>query len=328
MLRCGQAGAGIPSARGIDKEGELVVNLIKINRLLQEWDYGVLIPFVARLPLCWGRRISLLRGMICFVMDYDWRSNTLGYPYIRNRAMDFMAMFSSGSPRCRVLRRFMNNAVEEWQACLFRHEKKMGVIAPRCHMDHLEDFRRLGREKRGVVMVSAHFDSFCMGMVLMGMKGLKVHCINTSGIVDPRIAPEVREFFRIKYQNMERLMNGRMPFYEAEKAFFYERLHQGEMVVLMGDVCGSRSSLYIDFMGKKFRLPLSAWHMAVKTGSLLGGYMTLSGPGETYHTVCMPPFEPDPHDPVASLMPVYVFLEHWIRAFPERWVASDLLQSY
>ncbi len=50
-------------------------------------------------------------------------------------------------------------------------------------------------------------------------------------------------------------MNGRMPFYEAEKAFFHERLHQGEMVVLMGDVCGSRSSLYIDFMGKNSGFP-------------------------------------------------------------------------
>jgi len=178
-------------------------------------------------------------------------------------------------------------------------------------------------------MVSTHFDSFCMGMVLIGMSGLRVNCINTSGIENPKIDPVVRSHFKKKYRHMESLMNGLMPYHEDGMEIFYERLNQGDIVVLMGDVPGSRSKLYIKFLGKKFRLPLGAWYMAKKTGSLLGAYITLGFPGGGYyHTVCTPPYNPDPDDPVKSLTPIYSFLESWIRAYPDKWVTSDLLQGY
>jgi len=266
--------------------------------------------------------------MVCAVLDYDWRSTAVNVRFVRSRVYGMMQSLSTRTPVWKVVQRFVNNSLEEWQACLFRHPEKMDRIAQKCHIDHLETYQCLAREKRGIVMVSHHFDSFCMGMVLMGMKGLKVHCINTRGIEAPCIDPVVRSYFQTKYRNMEWLMNGKMPYHEDGMQIFYDKLEQGEMVVLMGDVPGTKTRVRIDFMGKKFRLPLGAWYMATKTNSLLGAYITLGFPGGRYHTVCIPPYAPDPDDPEGALMPIYAFLESWTRACPEKWVASDLLQSY
>ncbi|MBF0235716.1 MAG: hypothetical protein HQK65_22175 [Desulfamplus sp.] len=268
------------------------------------------------------------RGILQYLFDYDWRSNSLNLRYVRVRVMEVMKAFSSMRPFVGTLKRFLNNSLEEWQSCLFRHKKKMRAISDLCHIEHLNDFKRVAAEKRGVVMVSAHFDSFCMGMVLIGMKGLRVHCINTSGLEDSRIDPVIRSYFKTKYRYMESLMNGKMPHHEDGMEFFYEKLNKGEMVVLMGDIPGSKSTIFIDFLGKKFRLPLGAWYMAKKTNSLLGAYITLRLPGGRYHTVSIPPYTPDPDDPVKSMMPIYKFLESWIKSYPEKWVASDLLQGY
>ncbi|SLM29943.1 hypothetical protein MTBBW1_2030033 [Desulfamplus magnetovallimortis] len=304
------------------------MSLIRINRLIQSIDYSFVVPLTASLPIPVGRKIAIMRGIVCAILDYDWRSNALNFRYVRSRVMENMRNLSSRKPLWGTLKRFVNNSIEEWQSCLFRHPDKMVKIAGQCHIEHLDDYKRHAREKRGIVLVSAHFDSFCMGMVLIGMKGLKVHCINTSGLENPLIDPAIRSYFKIKYSYMESLMNGKMPYHEDGMEIFYEKLNNGEMVVLMGDIPGSRSSVFIDFLGKKFRLPLGAWHMARKTNSLLGAYMTFGFPGGKYHTISIPPYEPDPHDPVKSLMPIYSFMEKLIKAHPEKWVASDLLQGY
>jgi lauroyl/myristoyl acyltransferase len=302
--------------------------LLKINKLIQPWDYGWFLPRLAELPIFCGRGMAQCRGVCCALLDYDWRSNAINLLFVRGRVMEIMRTFSSDFPSKGMVQRFINNSIEEWQSCLFRHQKKMVRISKQSDIDHLIEYKQLAEKKRGVVMVSAHFDSFCMGMVLMGMQGLRVHCINTSEIENPIIHPVVRSFFQKKYRSMESLMNGKMPYYQNGMDFFYEKLNQGEMVVLMGDIPGSRSTVKIDFLGKKFRLPLGAWYMAKKTNSLLGAYITLGFSGGRYHTVCIPPYEPDTDDPVGSLMPIYIFLESWIKTFPEKWVTSDLLYGY
>lgn len=316
-----------PYIRGLLYMQEMVL-LLRINRHIQAWDFGVLVPLLARLPLFWGRGLAQARGVVCAVLDYDWRSTAINARYVRSRVFTMMRQLSIRTPVRKTVQRFINNSLEEWQSCLFRHPKKMDRIARKCHIDHLETYQRLAGKNQGIVMVAHHFDSFCMGMVLMGMKNLKVHCINTRGIEDPRIDPEIRSYFQTKYRCMERWMNGKMPYYEDGMQIFYDKLQQGEMVVLMGDVPGRKSGVKIDFMGKKFRLPLGAWHMATKTDSLLGAYVTLGFSGGRYCTVCIPPYSPDPYDPEGSLMPIYEFLESWTRACPEKWVASDLLQAY
>jgi lauroyl/myristoyl acyltransferase len=201
-------------------------------------------------------------------------------------------------------------------------------IAENSRIDCLDHLLAHKRDGKGLVLVSCHFDSFCMGMVLMGMKGLKVNVINTAMIEDQRIQKDVRNFFQKKYRAMESRMNGRMPYYQTEMNYFYRVLEKGEIVTLMGDIPGSRSTLSLNFLGKGFKVPLGAWNLARKTGSLVGAYVCIRESLGKYRVVCIPPYAPDPDDPLKTLKPVYSFMEAWISKYPHRWVSSDLLPGY
>lgn len=307
-----------------------MTKLIKLNRAIQYFDFNYFLPFCARVPLPLGRKLADLRGILMALLDYDWRSNALGQRYVRSRVIDFVRHFSGGkSARVKMFKRFIYESREEWQGCLYLHKKKMDIIARKSHIECRDRFKALARSKTGVVLVSCHFDSYCMGIALPGTKGLRSNAVSSSAAVeDPRVGPEVRRFFRNKYRAMGEASQGGVIHYETGMDFFYNALENGEIVIVMGDVPGAKSSVRIDFLGKKLKMPLGAWHMAKKTGSLMGAYVNLAMPDGGYRMVCLPPYEIDPDDPVKTMKPVYAFLESWIRKMPERWVVSDVWHGY
>lgn len=303
----------------------------KAARWLQAADFECLLPVISRLPLSAGQAVSQARGMIHGYLDYDWRSMALRFPYVRERTRQAMAMIQPDAGenfyRAATLKRFIHNSREEWQACLFGR-RVMTEIAGRSVVEGIESLKRNQEAGRGMVMVSCHFDSFCMGMVLMGMQGLRVNVINTSAIEDPRIHPSVRRFFKRKYQWMEWHMGGKMVYHEVDMPFFYRALEKGQTVALMGDIPGSKSNVYIPFLNVPFKMPVGAWHMALKTNSLVGAFMCVHEGIGKYRVICLPPVEIDPVSPLNTLKPVYEFMEAQIRRMPERWVAADLLPAY
>jgi lauroyl/myristoyl acyltransferase len=302
-----------------------------LDHLIQTIDYRILLPTMARMPLALGEHLSGLRGMFQAILDYEWRSMALRQCFVRKNTYEAMSIIMPDAGRRKwisaTLRRFIHNSREEWQACLFGR-KVMSTIAQRSQVDSLQDLLKFREQGRGLVLVSCHFDSFCMGMVLLGMNGLRVNVVNTSMIEDQRIHPAVRAFFNRKYRAMEYHMGGKMVYHQVDLPFFYRALEKGETVVLMGDIPGSKSNVFIPFFGRSFRMPLGAWHMAKKTGSVLGAFVCLHQSPGRYRVICLPPKEIDPNSPKNTMEPIYGFLEAWIRKAPERWVAADLLPGY
>ncbi|WP_028323410.1 lysophospholipid acyltransferase family protein [Desulfatirhabdium butyrativorans] len=306
--------------------------LEKRGNILLACDYRRVVPLLGRLPLAVGQAAAMLRGLVQAACDYDWRSIAVGFPYIRSRTYTAMGMIRPEKGRMWKIRktaeRFMHNSKEEWQACLFGQVDRMRRIEQNSAVDGLDALLDIQRQGRGVVMVGCHLDSFCMGMVLMGMKGLRVHIINTVAIEDERIQPDVRAFFQRKYRAMERLLNGLMAYHETEMPHFYGALERGETVCLMGDVPGSKSDVWIPFLGTRLRMPVGAWHMAKRTGSLVAAFVAVQEGVGRYRVVTLPPREIDPESPEKTLVPLYRFLEVWLRRMPERWVSADLLPAY
>lgn len=306
------------------------------NRIYSRWieriDYGIILPLLGRLHLLAGHNCSRMRGFIAYFLDYEWRSQAVGFKYIRqNTKMAYKHMIPGRKQvyyDWLTARRFAHFSREEWQAKLFS-QKKIFQISENSNVEGLRSLLQANNAGRGVVTVSCHLDSFCMGMVLMGMKGLKISCVNTrAGVEDPRIHTSVTDFLKKKYQSMEKLMGGKMEYHETNMEYFFEVLRKGETVTLMGDVPGSRSTVYLDFVGKKIPVPLGAWKMSVATNSLLAAYVCImNAPGRyTVHT--LPPYAPNPDSPEKSMKPVYEFLEKFIRQYPSRWVAADIMEAY
>jgi lauroyl/myristoyl acyltransferase len=274
--------------------------------------------------------VTVTRGIIAALFDYDWRNIALGKSFVRRQTLDSMRIIDAQAHeythKIRTLKRFIHNAREEWQAELFHHPI-MHTIRDRTVFEGFQQILNVSHKGRGVVLLSSHLDSFCMGMVLMGMHGLPIHIINTAEIENPRIIQEVRDFFQRKYRSMETLMGGRMPYYQSEMHFFYQALRRGESVAIMGDIPGSKSSVVISFLGQKFRMPLGAWLLARETNSIISGFVCLHQGVGRYKVIFCDPVEAD-EDPECSLRPIYAFLENWIRKCPDRWVSADLLPGY
>lgn len=303
----------------------------KTAHFLQAVDFGYFLPAASQLPLLLGQAISQARGMIHAYLDYDWRSLALRFPYVRERTRQAMEMIRPDAGEKyyheATVRRFVHNSREEWQACLFGR-RVMAEISRNSVVEGIESMIHNQKNGKGMVMISCHFDSFCMGMVLLGMQGIRVNVVNTAAIEDVRIHPSVRRFFKNKYQWMESHMRGRMVYHEMDLPFFYRALEQGQTVALMGDIPGSKSNVYIPFLNARFKMPVGAWHMALKTKSLLGAFMCIHEGIGKYRVICLPPVEIDPISPLNTLKPVYEFMEAQIRRMPDRWLAADLLPAY
>ena len=302
-----------------------------LDRSILTIDYRFLLPAMARMPLTLGEYLCRLRGLILGVFDYEWRSVAIGHRYIRGSTLRAMEMIRQDSrKRQRVwaaLKRFMFNSREHWEGCLFE-SAVMSRIARNSSVQGMETLLAHQRKGRGIVMVSCHFDGFLLGIVLFGMNGLRTNLLTSTVIDDPRVHPDVSLHFNRKFRAIESLTGGRCVHHELDRSFFPKALRNGETVVTLGDVPGSKSNVFIPFLGTRLRMPLGAWQMARSTGSLIGAFVCLHRKPGHYRIYCLTPGEVDPDGPLQTLAPIYAFLENWIRRYPERWFAADLLPSY
>jgi len=62
----------------------------KISYMVQKFDFGYFLPFSAYLPLGLGKMLSVFRGYVCFLFDYGWKSEALGYKYVRKGVYKMM----------------------------------------------------------------------------------------------------------------------------------------------------------------------------------------------------------------------------------------------
>lgn len=298
---------------------------------IQTIDFRVFLPAIARLPLFAGENLARCRGMVQALFDYDWRSMALGQRYVRRNTYEAMKLILPGAGHRRwafaTLERFVHNSLEEWQSCLFGR-RVISRIAARSRVEGLDELLAVHKQGRGLIMLTAHYDSFAMGIVLLGMNGLPTNGLSSAIVEDPRVHPAVREFFAKKYTRMgAHIRGGKIFHYEKDINFFYRALKRGEVVVILGDAPGTNSTISIPFLGRRFKMPLGAWHMAKETGSPVGAFLCLhQGPGR-YRVVTLPPREIDPLSPVKSLEPLYRFIEPWIKRYPGRWLIPDLLLS-
>ena len=301
--------------------------------LIQRFDYGMLLPFMAKLPLFLGENLAKIRGVIHAIADYDWRSMALRHNYVRTRTYQAMQMLlpkaNTVELAFKTAMRFVHNSREEWQGAVFGHQRLMSEIAGRSYAEGLDELLEIQKQKRGMILMTSHYDSFAMGIALLGVFGLTINGLSSNVVEDPRVHPSVMDFFHKKYSDMGNYMRGgKIVHYENNLRFFYNALQQGETVVILGDTPGISKSVPISFLGKTFKMPLGAWLMAKKTKSVIGAFICRHQKTGTYRIECLCPKEIDPESPENTMLPIYQFLETRIRQAPERWVAAELLPAY
>lgn len=308
-------------------------------RFWNQWgqfiDYKIFLPLISRLPLSLGQRLAQIRGWFHGLIDYDWRSQALRQHYVRKATLQTMqALLPQENYQkhlLKTLHRFVHHSREEWESCIFHQQKLMTSIYKNSLIEGVQPLIQAQQQNQSLILLTCHLDSFCMGIVLLGICGLRLHAITTAALEDPRISPAVQQFFQNKITGMEMYMRGgRFKYYETHLNFFYQILTKGETVVIQADLPAAPhvDAITVSFLGCKRRMSAGTRRIALKTNSLVAAYVCIHQGIGKYQVICTSPQPINTSEPEQTLQPLYQFLETYIRQYPDRWLAADLFPIY
>jgi len=309
---------------------QLYIQIIKkISYYFQILDYSYFLLASTYLPVSLGLALSRIRGLFNVVFDLDWRSLSTGVRFVRKGTWKVMCYLrpEGNTFLClyKTVSRFIVMSREEWEACFFiRHS--MQKVMDESTIKGFDAVLAAQQKGRGVILLTPHFDSYCTGIVLMGMKGLRLNAMTTNIVRDPMVNPAIRTYFADKFGAMERFFNGgKIVAKEDSKRFFYRVLSNGESLIMGADLPATgKTASNVYFLGENRKMSPGSLRLAQKTDSLLTAFVCLYESPGRYFLEFAPLYDATDE----GLEQVYQFLEHYIRSKPQKWWASDLFAQY
>ena len=293
---------------------------------LHHLDFAWLLPFLARLPLAWGFSLAKLRGHLNAATGRDWRSVALGFRHIRQQSLAGFRHLPVTADESQLMAwrdaRFVAEARDEYEAQLLAADR---VRELHCVFTPPGASIVCAGRSRGLVLLTPHYESFCLGIAFLGRTGGVVNSMSSSVTQDPRVDPAVRRHFDDKYRGLETYLNGgRVIDMESGLRPFYRMLEQHETLVVLADapVLPGGAAMSVNFLGGRRTLAAGAVRLAQRTGSDLGGFICAPTANGRYElTLC----EPGPSNDPATIDRIYGFMSAAIMANPGGWWAADLL---
>jgi lauroyl/myristoyl acyltransferase len=276
------------------------------------WDYDVLLPLLARLPLSWGRRLAGWRGTLYTRLQWDWRSVIFQDNSRNMRIQEAMRLLLPEAGTSKIMQvmaqHFQMICIAEWEAaCMISGDISRWPVV----YEGLDDTLALLRDDPRVVFLSAHFGSCVLGSLLLQRLDIPILGMVSNIVDDPRVHPSITRFCRQQYAAMGRYLNGGQALNrEGNASQFVRFLRRCGAVVIFGDIPGPHIRPFLGSscglasgpvkLAKITHTPLMAFVCEFNNGSY---YLRFSAPGE---------------DP-------YTFIEQAIRRNPSAWWAADQL---
>ncbi|SDM30396.1 Lauroyl/myristoyl acyltransferase [Oryzisolibacter propanilivorax] len=306
------------------------------SRWLQGPEYDGLLPALGWLPRSWALALARGRGHVNAHHDRDWVSLALGHRHVRALTLQALGeLLPESQARAALRERYATLAREEFETRLLaRRGLAAFEVQARQALDAL-DARPAGR---GLVLLTAHFESFVLGIAALASRGQRVHAVMSAITEDERLHPAVRRHFRHKYSGLERLLNGgRLLPIEQHQRHYYRALQAGDVVVILADAPAPspEAGVWLPWMGCERAVAQGALRLATATRSLLGGFACHHLGGRrhalalsTLHDAFDPAPLPAEQGIEAAHAAVFAFLEQHIRQAPQRWWGMHLLPHY
>lgn len=264
-----------------------------------------------------------------FLLDWDWRTFSLEHGYVRGAT--FRAMCALMRPTSKLPHPFFLTLLRF--VCMSREEvdclrlSALDYSTVNYRISGLEYLQQAQRDGTGVILVTAHFDSLYIGLVLLARAGLKINLMSTRITDDPSVPSAISKHFRTKVSSLNRLLSpGQVRNYEDNMHFFVKALRRGEIVVIAGDGPSTASgrSHAVNFLGRERHMSAGPQFLAESTNSLLASYTNqLSSDGKFDISISVPTRLDE-----GGLQSTYSALEAQILMQPWRWWAADLMQAY
>jgi len=291
-------------------------------------EYGWLVPALACLPAAVSYPIARWRGRWNARFDRDWVSLSLGHRHVAALAEQGYAQFlPAAQVQSAVVERFETVAREEMES---RALQLHGLEHFR--VDAVEALVRLAQRPRdrGLVLVTAHLETFVLGIAALASQGERIHPVMSSVSEDPRVADAVRAHFRLKYSGLQRhLQGGQLADAETSMRYFYRMLAQGDVVVVLADAPAPPGGpgVCVPWMGAQRLVAQGALRLATQSNSLLAAF-ACHATGARRHSVALSALTDPRSDAQGCYAQAFAFMEQHIRMRPGRWWASHLLPLF
>jgi lauroyl/myristoyl acyltransferase len=305
---------------------------LAICGLLVNLIYGLVLPFFARLPLTTGRKLATQLGRIYSRLGLDWRTvwqqenDVSGRTRLAQRLM--RPELSTWRVDVLVKQRFRHAALEDLEG----HWLALRRNAPlQSRIDGLDAINEALRHRKGIVLLTMHFDASILGIAMLGQAGLKLNPMAFDVHEDTNIPFSVRRYFRRKYSGLNTYLNGgRVCFIQRDLAHCYRAVRAGEGVVILGDAPTSNTKIAIpiDFFGRRLGFAPGFLRLAENTGAPVVAFVCLRDSRGGYHIKLSPVFWPVNGKHQDNVSHLYAFLEVYARRFPGRWWAADILTHF
>lgn len=305
---------------------------------VQGFDYGFVLPVIARLPLRMAYLLAHWRGAFNARFHRDWAELSLGFPYVSVRcATAFKEMYPDASTdqiERWVVERYQTVAREEMEGWLTIHGRIDRIYM---NVSPIQAALAKRTRERGLVILMSHFDNLFFGLVGVARCGVPVYLMTSDIVFDERVHPGLRRFFRVKYESYQKLINGGafLPTGSHAKKTFYRVLGEGGVVVVVSDTPATDRAdrgTWVQWMGKRRKMADSAVRMAIDTGSEMVGLRNRHAAPGTVTWEMSDLVDPKAFWHLGDAMareavyePLYRFLEAGILKEPGRWWASHLL---
>lgn len=295
---------------------------------LQGPEYRWLIPGMSALPDDLAYALARRRGRFNARHDRDWVSLGLQRQHVAPQVANGYALFlGPAQVKACVDERFETVAREEMEArALERHGLQHFQVDAQDALDALHQRPK----KRGIVLVTAHLDTFVLGIAALAQRGEVIHPVMSEVSADPRLHPAIREHFVRKYAGLQRHLNGgQLASAETSMRHFYLALARGEAVVVLSDSPAPTpgTGLCVPWMGEHRRMAQGALRLAETTGSLLAAFACRWHEGRHHSVHLSALLDPGQSGAQACARQAFAFLEQHILAAPGRWWASHLLPA-
>ena len=290
-------------------------------------DYGWILPLMARLPVPMGRWLSTGRGRLNARWGRDWAELSLGMQYIADRtAQAATQLWPAIDPGWIVRERYIQSAQEEWHSMMIQKGRLLDLDLD---LSSIKVMLRQRDRHRGLLVVTAHFDSVFLGVMGLGLCGETTSVTTSNVCKNPKVHSSVQTFFDRKYRAGEHHMGGgQFMHVETSTRALMKALRRHEALVVVADApaAANSSGLWLNWLGKERKLADGAWRMALDSGSQLCAMVCLTDDKGRVRWLCS-----DIHDPMTdsdSAAKCFAHLERAILAHPGHWWAAHLLNDY
>jgi len=300
----------------------------RLIRCIDFLDFSLLLPSLRFFPVRMSEQLSKYRGLVRYFLDMDWRSISIGQPHIRHDTRQALSMICTNDSDLenKVVQRFINQSREEAEAVFFAGKNKW----PReIIFDNIEPLITARETGKGLILLSSHYDSCVAGITFLGRKGFRVNIFFDETVYDPRVPKYLQRFFRKKYGNIAKYLNGGIFISMRNIREVYGRLLKGETFIVVSDVLNFPQGIKVKFMNGEYLAPDSTLRMALKTNSYLGAFVALHEGNGVYRMVfASPTLVSEAEDPEKIFRGCYAFLNDCMMKSPERWWVCDKLLEF